>query len=204
MKNKTYLGFHTGELRAKSEGGTHTIEGLAIPYGKWSQPIYNYFVESFARGAFTEHLKTDPDVICTINHNPQYLTGRSSADTLKLEEKSDGVFITNKLPNTTYVKDLLESVERKDIRGMSFIFTSEYEDETWLRDGDKLPQRTINKAKLFEVTYTAIPAYADTDIALRSGNLATADDFKKRIDAITKKTYSTADAEKKLRQLGIM
>jgi HK97 family phage prohead protease len=206
MNNKRYAGFFAGELRASTDGNTHIIEGLACPYDKWSEPIFGHFLERFARGAFNDHLSTEPDVICTINHNPQYLTGRSSAKTLTIKERDDGVYIKNRLPNTTYVKDFLESVERGDIRGMSFIFDCQRADETWIHEGVDMPQRTINKANILEVTYTPIPAYKDTSLALRSMNLADAEYFRTLADATKKpekQGMKTDDAIARLHKLGI-
>ena len=206
MNTKRFASFIIGELRATAKDGGHVIEGLACPYETWSEPIYGMFMEQFARGAFRDHLKSEPDVIATINHNPQFLTGRSSSGTLELVDKNDGVHIRNKLPNTTYVKDLIENIERKDIRGMSFIFDCKREDETWLHDGVDMPQRTINKAKILEVTYTPIPAYKDTSLALRSMNLADDTHFREMMTQNKpqqRQAMKTADAIAKLNKLGI-
>lgn len=198
MINKPYLGFFGGELRTvKGDDGGITIVGLAAPYGKWSQLIFNSFKEQFRSNAFKEHLETNPDIICTIQHDPNKITGRTSARTLTVKNTDDGVYIENKIPNTTYATDLITSIERGDIRGMSFIFDVNRDDEQWNKV-DGYAERTINKAKMLEVTYTPIPAYESTTLNLRSMGFANEEQIKEMIATIPAKANALLDAKKTL------
>ena len=54
---------------------------------------------------------------------------------------------------------------RGDIEGMSFRFRALKEE--WDETQDP-PMRTVIEAELFEITYTAFPAYPDTEVGMRS------------------------------------
>ena len=56
-------------------------------------------------------------------------------------------------------------LERGDIEGMSFRFIARRQE--WDETVDP-PVRTIQEADLIEVTYTAFPAYPDTEAGMRS------------------------------------
>jgi phage head maturation protease len=56
-------------------------------------------------------------------------------------------------------------IERKDIPGMSFGFITRKQE--WDETVDP-PHRTVLEADLYEITYTAFPAYPDTEVAMRS------------------------------------
>ena len=68
-------------------------------------------------------------------------------------------------------RDLLVSVERGDISGMSFGFLPL--EETW--DFEKEPVlRQIQKAELFEITVTSIPAYPESSVELSKRSMMAA------------------------------
>lgn len=201
---KPFLGFYAGELRtAKGADGSYTITGLAAPYEKWSNVLYGFFRERFLRGAFRESIDSGSDIICTLNHNPLYMMGRRSSSTLTVKDTEDGVYIENKVPNTSYSNDLIVSIDRKDIRGMSFIFDTDYKDEIWDYGADKVAQRTIKKAKIMEVTYTAVPAYEDTSLDYRSLGIRNIDEMKALHKTLTDKKFPLAPNIEKLKRLGI-
>ena len=62
-----------------------------------------------------------------------------------------------------YTEDLLESVKRGDISGMSFGFIATVDE--WNEESTPT-QRTVKKAELFEITVTSIPAYPDSSLEL--------------------------------------
>ena len=134
------------------------LVGYAVKWNSPSRVLYCDFVESFAPNALFEHDYTK-------------LLGRTSAGTLKLEEDSIGLRFELTPPNTTIGKDLLVSVSRGDITGMSFGFRASQEE--WNFDVEPC-QRTVQKAELFEVTVTSIPAYPESSVEIAKRSMVAA------------------------------
>ena len=126
--------------------------------------IGGYFTEVIAPGAFASSLSTR-DVLALISHDIGRVVGRKGAGTLTLREDDTGLGFENALPDTSDGRDLAVQIDRGDIGGMSFGFISRREE--WDETGD-IPKRTILEADLYEITYTALPQYPDTTVALRS------------------------------------
>ena len=104
-------------------------------------------------------------------HDYTKLLGRTSAGTLKLEEDSIGLRFELTPPDTTIGKDLLVSVSRGDITGMSFGFRAIKEE--WNFDVEPY-QRNVIKADLFEVTVTSIPAYPESSVEIAKRSMVAA------------------------------
>ena len=157
------------ELRVNGDGEMPTIEGYAAVFNVRSEDLgggYGEFYEEIDPGAFAETIQVD-DITANKNHNDDYLLGRNTAKpaTLTLREDDKGLLAVITPPDTTYARDLLESMRRGDIQGMSFAFRT-LSDE-WRRvDGAHI--RTLQKAKLYDVSVVAHPAYRDTTVGLRS------------------------------------
>ena len=108
------------------------------------------------------------------NHDWSSPLGRAGRN-MDLTVDDQGLRVDIKLPETTMARDLAELVKNDIVGGMSFGFT--IADDSWTRDGEEMPMRTINQIdRLFEVTFTPIPAYPTTEVALRSMEEATAED----------------------------
>jgi phage head maturation protease len=73
-------------------------------------------------------------------------------------------------PDVTYARDLLVSIERGDVSGMSFGFRVTKQE--WDESGDIL-KRKILEVELFDVSPVTYPAYPQTDVALRAAIAAT-------------------------------
>jgi HK97 family phage prohead protease len=153
------------ELRSAGENGGEgsTGVGYAILFNNVTN-IGDMFHEQIAPGAFTASLAND-DILALHSHDISRVVGRTGAGTLTLREDATGIAFENPLPDTTDGRDLAVSIERGDIPGMSFGFDSLV--EMW-DESVTPPMRTILEAKLYEITYTAMPAYTDTSVALRS------------------------------------
>lgn len=148
------------ELRA-DEGAT-IAAGYAALFNSEAD-IGGYFREVIAPGAFKEAI--EGDIRALIDHDTGRVIGRSTAGTLRLEEDAKGLKVEIDLPDTSDGRDLAVQLERGDISGMSFGFRVTHDE--WDETGDT-PLRTIHALDLFEVSAVAFPAYADTEIALRS------------------------------------
>lgn len=153
------------QTRTLSDGSEATvIEGYASVFNSRTN-IEGWYEEEIAPGAFTESLSQNKDVRCLFNHDWNYVLGRSSAGTLVLEEDSKGLRFEVTLPNTTFANDLKESMARGDINQCSFGFWVTGQEEDY---SSEIPLIRITNVELWEVSIVPLPAYEDTEAALRS------------------------------------
>lgn len=149
-----------------SEG--NTITGYAAVFDSMSRDLGG-FREIIKPGAFRNVLSND--VRALINHDKNLVIGRSTAGTLKLIEDSRGLRVEIDLPDTSYARDLQESMRRKDITGMSFRFYM-HEDfkrgQKWNRSADGVVREITEFAAIDDVSMVAYPAYTDASATLRS------------------------------------
>ena len=154
------------ELRAESPGNDDTMPALvghAAVFGRLSEDLGG-FRERIAPGAFEATLAED-DIRALINHRDEYVLGRNRAGTLRLAEDDEGLSVRIEPPATSYARDLVASIERGDISGMSIGFRT-IADEWNMEDGE--PVRTLKAVRLYDVSPVTFPAYAATDVALRA------------------------------------
>lgn len=152
------------ELRATEvEGEGRTATGYAVLYNAEAN-IYDLWIEEFLPGAFDKSLQ-ERDVIAIHSHDSARIVGRMRAGTLALRSDSRGLAFENPLPDTSDGRDLAVQIDRGDISGMSFGFRAVKQE--W-DDSVDPPKRTISEAELYEITYTALPAYHQTEVGLRS------------------------------------
>lgn len=144
------------ECRAISGGGL-VIEGYGAVFGKRSQDLGG-FVEEVGRSAFNKTIK-ESDVRALFNHDPNYVLGRMKAGTLELSVDSAGLPYRISLPNTTFARDLYESMSRGDINQSSFSF--EVIRDSWTETEDRNLLRTLEEVRLFDVGPVTFPAYED-------------------------------------------
>jgi len=149
------------------EDGEHpVIEGYASTYETW----YNcgWYQERIAKGAFDKCVTTS-DVRALINHDPNLIIGRNTANTLMLRTDEHGLGYIIDPPDTSYAKDLLVSMKRKDITQSSFAFTVDPSGEQWEMDSNGAYKRTIKEVSyLYDVSPVTYPANADTNVYARS------------------------------------
>lgn len=161
-RRKLFLGGPV-EVR-EAEGRPATLCGRAVVYNSWSEMIYGQFQERILPEAFKDHLRTNPDVLCTIDHDESRLLGRTSSGQLKLVDGPDGIDVECPAPDTTYARDLTVLMRRGDVRGMSFTF--DVDDDTWGRTEGR-NSRDVRKGRIHEVAFVIRPAYPTTQCGLR-------------------------------------
>jgi Escherichia/Staphylococcus phage prohead protease len=159
------------ELRVKSrENGSKVIEGYAAKFGKMSQILgegKRQFVETIHRNAF-ENCISRCDVRCLRNHEPDLILGRTKSGTMKLSTDDVGLRFEVDLPDTQTGRDTAKDIERGDLDGCSFSFTTEEDGDEW-DDATNPPTRTLTKVRdLFDVGPVTYPAYLDTEVKCRS------------------------------------
>lgn len=141
-----------------------TLRGHAAVFDLLSHDLGG-FREKIAPGAFRDVLASDPDVHLVQDHDTRLVLGRTRSKTLELREDARGLHVWDRMPPTTYAKDLAILMERGDIDQMSFKFT--VDEEEWAEDAEGNVTATILKVReLFDVTVCAQGAYPQTDAQL--------------------------------------
>lgn len=147
------------ELR-KASDGRPVLEGYASVFNDRSENLGG-FTEEVGSGAFTKTLKDGADVRALLNHDPNYVLGRSTSSTLRLGVDSTGLHYEVDLGEQTYARDLAISLERGDINQSSFGFRTIKDD--WAEDevNPGLLFRTLLEVHLMDVSPVTYPAYAN-------------------------------------------
>jgi HK97 family phage prohead protease len=149
------------EIRAADDGVT--VEGYAAVFDELAD-IGGSFLERIAPGAFKNAIGRD-DVVFLVNHDGLPLA-RTRSGTLTLIEDDRGLHMTTRLdPLDPDVGQIVPKMKRGDLDKMSFAFRATRQE--WDESGD-MPIRTILEVELFDVSIVTTPAYAGTEIALRS------------------------------------
>ena len=157
---RRYVDLEVTELRV--DENENVLEGYAAVFGKWSDNL-GFFREKIRKGAFKRSIKDGADVKALFNHDSNMILGRVKNDTLEVKEDDKGLFYRVQLPETSYAKDLYESVKRGDITQNSFGF--ETLSDKWNDKGD---ERELLEVKLFDVSPVTYPAYPQTKVTARS------------------------------------
>lgn len=161
---KTDFEIRSSEFTAENE----KLIGYVVKWNSPSELMWGEFIEQFSPGAFKETLSSGEDVRALFEHDYTKLLGRTKANTLKLEEDSIGLRFELTPPETSLGKDLLVSVKRGDITGMSFGFRAK--SETW-NFGTTPCQRIVSNAELVEITITSIPAYPESNVQIANRSM---------------------------------
>jgi len=180
MKKETRVfKFDKLTVEERADGLGPKISGYAAVFNKRSEDMG--FIEKIQPGAFKQALKTS-DARALFNHDPNFVLGRQSNDTLRVKEDKNGLWMEVDPPNTQMIRDLvLEPIKRGDIKEQSFGFT--ISKDSWDNlDGERKDEpaiRTIIEvSELFDVSPVTFPAYPDTTVALRSMEKAKESTFK--------------------------
>ena len=158
--------YYSTEFEARAVGAEFRIEGHAAVFNRLSQDLGG-FVERIAPGAFTKTIK-EADVRALFNHDASLILGRTKAGTLRLAEDETGLLYDVSVPDTSYGRDLMVSIERGDVNQSSFGFR--VIDDGFERTDDGYPLRTLREVSLQngDVSPVTYPAYPDTDVASRA------------------------------------
>jgi len=142
------------------------IKGYAAVFNKLSEDLGG-FREKIDPGTFKTSISRD-DIRALFNHDANHILGRNKANTLRLEEDDKGLLIEIDPPDTQFARDLMELINRGDISQMSFGFIAII--DVWEYDKqkpDKDVVRTLQEAKLFDISPVTYPAYPQTSVKVR-------------------------------------
>lgn len=141
------------------------LTGYAAVFDSPSQDLGG-FVEIVRPGAFARSLQDADRILALLGHDTNQVLGRVGSGTLRLQEDPQGLAFDLSLPDTSYGRDLAVLVERGDVAGCSFGFRVRDGGDRW-KTGEPAVRELLN-VELIEITVTAMPAYPDTAVALRS------------------------------------
>ena len=152
----------TGEVRRIGENG-NIIEGHGAVFEQQSLDIG--FIEVLQRGAFD---KTDfTDVRMLNDHISHMILARTKSGTLSVSIDETGLFYRGDVADTSYGKDLLISVGRRDVDQSSYGFSLAPKGDEWeYRDG-QVYRYLHDIRSVVDVSPTAFPAYPQTHIDKR-------------------------------------
>jgi hypothetical protein len=152
------------ELRAR--GDKPRIGGYAAVFNRLSQNLGG-FVEQVDPGAFNKSRGDGwPEVLARYNHDDNQLLGTSAAGTLRLELDNTGLLYDVEPPKSR--SDIVELVERGDVRKSSFAFRMMPDGDDWDLTDQGFPRRTLVSVQLVDVAPVNAPAYMDTTAGLRA------------------------------------
>jgi uncharacterized protein len=155
-----------------------TLSGVAAVYGQRSRELREggrVFTEVIRAGAFGGSVAGD--VKLYYNHDASMPLARTRSNTLTLTDRADGLHYSATLPETSLGNDVRALMARGDLSGeMSFGFYVER--DSW---NAKRTERTVEAARLVEISIVVDAAYPQTSSQLRSASPEFLDAVRARI-----------------------
>jgi HK97 family phage prohead protease len=151
--------------------GRSSIIGYAAVYNRLSLDLGG-FREEIMPGAFDRILNRQrgkQDVVALFNHDSNIVLGRTSSGTLELSSDDKGLRYVVTPPMSR--ADVMELIQRRDVRGSSFAFTVGKDGEAFRTGEDGGAVRQIREVSgLYDVGPVLVPAYPATSatVAMRS------------------------------------
>jgi HK97 family phage prohead protease len=154
------------EFRSDEVDQKHII-GYASVFNAVSRRLGG-FHEKVLPTAFNRAMEEGwPNVVCRYNHKDDFVLGTTSADTVRLSIDERGLKYDVIPPSCR--SDVMEYVERGDVRYSSFAFRCVDEDgDSWEKSEYNLPMRSLHSVELVDVAPVMDPAYRDTTAMARN------------------------------------
>ena len=165
------------ELRKAEDGGVSTLRGYALRFNS----IYDmgWFTEEVSPSALQNANMEDVRVL--LNHDPNNILGRTSANTARVGTDNVGLWYEVDLPDSPNGHNARVAIERGDITQSSWGFSLR-KDSTGRRTGDKWEMRDGKEHRIltdvdivFDASPVTFPANPDTSVAKRSRDMAVLD-----------------------------
>ena len=142
------------------------IGGYGAVFNKLSRNLGG-FVEAVDPSAFNGTRFAEwAGVVARYNHDKTMLLGTAAARTMELRVDATGLWYEVQPPAAR--ADILELVQRGDVRHSSFEFRVMPEGDDWNTTDQGYPMRTLLNVQLFETGPVDSPAYPDATAGLRS------------------------------------
>jgi HK97 family phage prohead protease len=169
--------------RATEDGDGLTLEGYAAVFDSPTE-INSWegrFIERIKPGAFTKTLSERMPVLM-FNHGQHPLIGDMPIGVIQsAREDSRGLFIKARLASNWLIEPVREAISQRAVNGMSFRFSVPTGKDVWRRSKGELPERDVTELKCPELGPVVFPAYADTEVGVRSLELPDADKITKAL-----------------------
>ena len=169
----------TRAIQSSSFQNGNNLTGYAVLWDSESRDIFEVgrkFTEKIERGAFGA-LET-ADVKLFYNHDSRMPLARTKSGTLELADSPSGLQYEASLPDTTLGNDVRALLERGDLSGeMSFGFYVVA--VTWNK---AKTERTVNSARLVEISVVVDAAYPQTTSSLRRVDAGITDAVAARLE----------------------
>jgi HK97 family phage prohead protease len=137
-------------------GHPTVFDSLSEDLGGWKEIV--------RPGAFSKVLKSNPDVRALVDHMSEKIIGRTRAGTLILEEDDQGLYCEIDPANTTAGRDIVESLRRGDVSGMSIQFI--VDTFNWIQMDGWDVREIIMFGNLYDVSVVTFPAFPETTAEL--------------------------------------
>lgn len=202
---------HIREAAAGEE--SRTIEGYALKFGVRSRLLcdwWDYYYEQLEPGCVTREMLDRQDIKLTMFHDRQLILARSNkgVGTLSYEVDAVGVRFWAEMPHTVDGDKALELVQRGDIAGCSFCYSTDEGDRENAVSYERLKEKTENGEDIllrhvkridnvYDFTLATDPAFEQTTVSRREVEEAGVDlrkqadepkpiDFNKKRETIRK------------------
>lgn len=198
---------------AASGEESRIIEGYALKFGVRSRLLcdwWDYYYEQLEPGCVTREMLDRQDIKLTMFHDRQLILARSNkgTGTLNYEVDAIGVRFWAEMPHTVDGDKALELVQRGDIAGCSFCYSTDEGDSENAVSYERLKEKTENGEDIllrhvkridnvYDFTLATDPAFEQTTVSRREVEEAGVDlrkqadepkpiDFNKKREAIRK------------------
>ena len=163
METRRFFEIKDIETRSDSDDNLHLRGRFAVYNSDYE--VWPGATESIAPGAFRNTL--NGDIRALYNHNDDIVLGRTSAGTLSVEDRSDGLWgdiIVNRKDSDAM--NAYERVARGDVTGCSMGFVIKSQEEEF-RDDGTIHWTITEIDPLFEISLCTFPAYEATHVEAR-------------------------------------
>lgn len=184
MKKRTIALVADLKLREAPDGGeSRTVEGYALKFGVRSRLLcdwWDYYYEVLEPGCVTREMLDKQDIKLTMFHDRQLILARSNqgTGTLNYEVDAVGVKFWAEMPRTVDGDKALELVQRGDIAGCSFCYSTDESDSENAVSYERIKEKTetgedilLRHVKridnVYDFTLAADPAYEQTTVTRR-------------------------------------
>lgn len=157
--------------RAEAVGDGLTLSGYAAVFNQTTRidSWEGTFDEQIAPGAFKKTLQERTPVL-QFDHGAHPLVGSLPIGSIDvLREDSRGLFVQATLHDNWLVQPVRDAIASGSIDGMSFRFAVV---KDTFDESTRVPLRTLNEVKLYELGPVVFPAYEQTSVGVRSLDLA--------------------------------
>lgn len=164
------------EVRSAGEGDERRVVGLGVVYDRWEE-LWPGYRERILPGA----VEFASEVKSYFNHDPNMVLSTTESDPpLIVRETERGIEFESPIPPTSYGRDLVVNLERRNVKGASFTFVVPPGGDKRWEDEKGVFHREINRLIMYEVGPVTDPAFVSTTADVRSAREAKIEEWKQR------------------------